>query len=217
MPGQVQEQKVKRATFGMGCFWAGDALFGATPGVIRTCVGYAGGSRPSPTYKNIGDHTEVIDIEYDPTIISLNQLLSLFWNNHEYGLTTKIKAQYASLILYHDEEQKTIAEKSRVHEQRERGEHLTTTIKAFEKFYPAEDYHQKYRLRLHPWLLESLGITSDEVIKTSPLAAKLNGYVAGAATLEQFESDDLCQNLNEKQYQYLKECVIKTQGTGLYC
>ncbi|XP_011313541.1 peptide methionine sulfoxide reductase-like, partial [Fopius arisanus] len=121
------------------------------------------------------------------------------------------------LILYHDEEQKTIAEKSRVHEQRERGEHLTTTIKAFEKFYPAEDYHQKYRLRLHPWLLESLGITSDEVIKTSPLAAKLNGYVAGAATLEQFESDDLCQNLNEKQYQYLKECVIKTQGTGLYC
>lgn len=53
MPGQLQEQKVKRATFGMGCFWAGDALFGVTPGVIRTCVGYASGSSPSPTYKNM--------------------------------------------------------------------------------------------------------------------------------------------------------------------
>lgn len=53
MPGQVDEHKTKRATFGMGCFWAGDSLFGATPGVIRTCVGYAGGVKPSPTYRSM--------------------------------------------------------------------------------------------------------------------------------------------------------------------
>ncbi|XP_033215164.1 protein phosphatase 1 regulatory subunit 16A isoform X2 [Belonocnema kinseyi] len=139
MPGQLEQVKGKRATFGMGCFWAGDSLFGATPGVIRTCVGYAGGSKETPTYRNIGDHTEVIDIEYDPEVISFSQLLSLFWNNHEYGLTRKIKRQYMSLILYHDEEQRTSAEKSADHEQRERGEQLITEIKPFKKFYPAEE------------------------------------------------------------------------------
>ncbi|KAK0169885.1 hypothetical protein PV328_010519 [Microctonus aethiopoides] len=217
MPGQLEETKTKRATFGMGCFWAGDCLFGITPGVIRTCVGYAGGNQPSPTYKNMGDHTEVIDIEYDPEVISYNQLLSIFWNNHEYGVTTKIKTQYASLILYHDDEQKTIAEKSYEQEQSERGEILTTTIKKFEKFYPAENYHQKYRLQSHSYLLESFGLMTPELIRTSPIAAKLNGYVSGAATLELFTRDTFNQNLNEKQYQYLKQCVIDMEGTGLYC
>lgn len=121
MPGQLEEIQAKRATFGMGCFWAGDSLFGVLPGVIRTCVGYAGGQKESPTYRNMyyfhsaymllllfyffdnpslvsqsycsGDHTEVVDIEYNPDIISYSQLLALFWQNHEYGLTTKIKRQ----------------------------------------------------------------------------------------------------------------------------
>ncbi|XP_034933919.1 peptide methionine sulfoxide reductase [Chelonus insularis] len=216
MPGEIEETKTKRATFGMGCFWACDALFGVTPGVIRTCVGYAGGTQPTPTYKKIGDHTEVIDIEYDPEAVSFNQLLTLFWNNHEYGLTRKIKTQYASLILYHDDEQMSIAEKSRDHEQRERGEVLATTIRKFENFYPAEDYHQKYRLQLHSFLVDSLGLTSSE-LRTSSLAARLNGYVAGAASIEQFENDPLCQSLNEKQYQYVKKHVIENQGNGLYC
>ncbi|XP_043280936.1 peptide methionine sulfoxide reductase [Venturia canescens] len=215
MPEQVA--KTKRATFGMGCFWAGDSLFGATPGVVTTCVGYAGGNKPSPTYRNIGDHTEVIDIEYDPAIVSFTELLSLFWNNHEYGLTTKIKTQYGSLILYHDDEQKTIAEKSRAHEQHERGEPLTTAIKEFERFYPAEDYHQKYRLQGHPWLVETIGLTSGEALRTSPLASKLNGYIAGAGSIEQFEKDVANFNLSEKAIQYLRKCVVENQGAGLYC
>ncbi|KAL6257383.1 hypothetical protein P5V15_010956 [Pogonomyrmex californicus] len=217
MPGQLEEVKGKRATFGMGCFWAGDSLFGALPGVIRTCVGYAGGTKESPVYKNMGDHTEVIDIEYDPELVSYSYLLSLFWNNHEYGLTTKIKRQYMSLILYHDEEQRLLAEKSREQEQRKRGEVFITEIKKFTKFYPAEDYHQKYRLQSHPWLIETMGFTTPELLRTSPLAAKLNGYIAGAGTLEQFERELPNLGLNEKSAQYLTKYIIENQGNGLYC
>lgn len=128
MPGQFEEIQAKRATFGMGCFWAGDCLFGVLPGVIRTCVGYAGGQKESPTYKNMyvlflffifnrnlfasvisiffifigrGDHTEVVDIEYNPNIVSYSQLLALFWQNHEYGLTTKIKRQVNMIIVFY--------------------------------------------------------------------------------------------------------------------
>ncbi|XP_076244505.1 methionine sulfoxide reductase A isoform X2 [Calliopsis andreniformis] len=217
MPGQLEEIQAKRATFGMGCFWAGDSLFGVLPGVIRTCVGYAGGQKESPSYRNIGDHTEVVDIEYNPDVISYSQLLALFWQNHEYGLTTKIKRQYMSLILYHDEEQKLLAEKSREQEQRKRTDLVLTEIRKFEKFYPAEDYHQKYRLRNHPWLVEITGLTSDEVLRSSPLAAKLNGYIAGAGTLDQFEKDLPKLGLSEKAVQYLKKYVIENQGNGLYC
>ncbi|XP_076668324.1 methionine sulfoxide reductase A isoform X2 [Andrena cerasifolii] len=217
MPEQLEKIQAKRATFGMGCFWAGDSLFGVLPGVIRTCVGYAGGQKELPTYRNMGDHTEVVDIEYNPDVISYSQLLALFWQNHEYGLTTKIKRQYMSLVLYHDEEQKLLAEKSCEQEQRKRTDLVLTEIRKFERFYPAENYHQKYRLRNHPWLMEATGLISDEVLRNSPLAAKLNGYIAGAGTLEQFEKDLPSLGLSEKAVQYLQKYVIENQGNGLYC
>ncbi|XP_011684889.1 PREDICTED: peptide methionine sulfoxide reductase isoform X1 [Wasmannia auropunctata] len=217
MPGQLEQINGKRATFGMGCFWAGDSLFGALPGVIRTCVGYAGGTKESPAYKNMGDHTEVIDIEYDPELVSYTHLLNLFWNNHEYSLTRKIKRQYMSLILYHDEEQRLVAEKSREQEQQKRGEVFMTEIKKFTQFYPAEDYHQKYRLQNHPWLIETMGFNTPEVLCASPLAAKLNGYIAGAGSLEQFEKELPSLGLSEKSAKYLTKYIVENQGSGLYC
>lgn len=78
-------------------------------------------------------------------------------------------------------------------------------------------YHQKYRLRNHPWLLEVTGLTGDETLRNSPLAAKMNGYIAGAGTLEQFEKDLPNLGLSEKAAQYLKKYVIENQGNGLYC
>lgn len=217
MPGQLEEAKGKKATFGMGCFWAGDSLFGATPGVIRTSVGYAGGLKDNPAYRNLGDHTEVIDIEYDPEVISYSQLLNLFWNNHEYGLTKLIKRQYMSLILYHDDEQRILAEKSRDCLQREKNEKFVTEISPFRKFYPAEDYHQKYRLQQHPWLLESIGLKSNEQLRAWPLAAKLNGFLAGATTLDEFERQAPGLGLSDKAVQYVRKYVIERHGNGLYC
>lgn len=78
-------------------------------------------------------------------------------------------------------------------------------------------YHQKYRLQSHPWLLETMGFTTPEVLCSSPLAAKLNGYIAGAGTLEQFEQELPNLGLTEKSAKYLTKYIIENQGTGLYC
>ena len=74
--------KTETATYAMGCFWGPDSLFGSLDGVIRTRVGYAGGTTESPTYHNIGDHTETIQIDYNPAKISYEQLLEIYWDNH---------------------------------------------------------------------------------------------------------------------------------------
>lgn len=78
-------------------------------------------------------------------------------------------------------------------------------------------YHQKYRLQSHPWLVETIGLTSGESLRSSPLAAKLNGYIAGAGSIEQFDQEVANFNLNEKTIQYLRKHVIENQGAGLYC
>lgn len=84
--------------------------------------------------------------------------------------------------------------------------------------YYCFSYHQKYRLQSHPCLLKSIGPKTSENLQTSTLAAKLNGYIAGASTLEEFQRDKLiAERLNEEEYHYLKDCLIKNQASGLYC
>ncbi|XP_030763937.1 peptide methionine sulfoxide reductase isoform X3 [Sitophilus oryzae] len=235
MPSLEQEVPFKKATFGMGCFWANDALFGSQPGVLRTRVGYSGGTTPNPVYKSIdsassedgaaakpptenprGDHTEVIEIDYDPKVITYHDLLQLFWNNHEYGLTTVIKRQYMSLILYHDEDQKRIAEKEIKIEAGKRNEKLLTELAPAGPFYPAEDYHQKYRLQKHGWIVEELNLTP-ELLQTSEVAAKLNGYIAGVGTQDQFEKDIKRLAVPEKIASFVKIHLLENAGGSLYC
>ena len=207
----------KTATFGMGCFWGAESLYGGTRGVLRTTVGYAGGSKDSPTYRNLGDHTEVLEIDYDPNVTSYKQLLHIFWNNHEYGLTTPVKRQYISLILYHDEEQKQIAEESKMEEQKRRApEVITTEIAPKTNFYAAEDYHQKYRLQGHRDLSETLRLDS-ELLKTSYVATKLNGYLVGVGGVEHFKRDVDTMGLTPTQKEYCNYYVEKNEGQGLYC
>ncbi|XP_030570968.1 peptide methionine sulfoxide reductase isoform X1 [Drosophila novamexicana] len=205
------------ATFGMGCFWGAESLYGATRGVLRTTVGYAGGSSELPTYRKMGDHTEVLEIDYDPTVISFKELLDLFWNNHEYGLTKPMKRQYASLILYHDDEQKQIAEASKLEEQERRvPEVITTNIAPKENFYAAEDYHQKYRLQGHKDLAASLNL-NQQLLQTSYVATKLNGYLAGVGGIEQFKSEVETLGLTPTQRQYCNYHIEQNEGQGLYC
>jgi peptide-methionine (S)-S-oxide reductase len=205
------------ATFGMGCFWGADCLFGAQLGVLRTRVGYADGTTKNPIYRNLGDHTEVIQIDYDPKRISYQQLLELFWNNHEYGLTTKIKKQYASLILYHSEAQRKIAEESRTEQQKIRSDEvIITEIREFRQFYPAEDYHQKYRLQQHKELTKQLGLTP-RLLQTSHVAAKLNGYLVGVGGHDQFLAESKSLGLTKEQIDYVYAEAKKNEGGALYC
>ncbi len=154
----------------MGCFWSPDALLGAQQGVVRTRVGYAGGRKSSPTYRDMGDHTETIQIEYDPERIDYSELLYLFRDNHDPSAPSS--TQYRSMIFYHDDEQKKLAEEAKI---------KYTIIVQYSRFYFAEDYHQKYRLSTNRSLYKAFRsiYTETKDFVDSTVVARVNGYVSG--------------------------------------
>jgi peptide-methionine (S)-S-oxide reductase len=153
--------------------------------VVRTRVGYAGGTTEQPTYRSLGDHSETIQIEYDPAQISYQELLDVFWQSHD-PTGRPWSRQYASIIFYHDEEQRRLAMETKGREASRYGREVLTEIVPFTKFYLAEDYHQKYRLQQVPELLDEFrAIYPDDAGLThSTAAARVNGYVGGYGTLE---------------------------------
>ena len=142
------------ATFAGGCFWCMEPPFDAEPGVLKTIVGYTGGSGESPTYEQVSaggtGHAESIRIDFDPAIVSYERLLEIFWENidplDEHGQFCDRGSQYRSAIFYHDEEQKELAEasKGRLAENGSLAGGIVTEIVPASTFYPAEEYHQDY-------------------------------------------------------------------------
>ncbi|QGN07494.1 peptide-methionine (S)-S-oxide reductase [Halorhabdus sp. CBA1104] len=169
--------ETETATFGMGCFWGPDALFGAKPGVVRTRVGYAGGTTSEPTYYALGDHTEVVQIEYDPDRWTYAELLDVVWANHDW--TRSQKRQYRGVILAHDERQRAVAERSRDALADRTGQSVETAVESLQQFSPAEDYHQKYELRTLPVVADELEELYGDAFTASTVAARLNGFAAG--------------------------------------
>jgi peptide-methionine (S)-S-oxide reductase len=170
----MTEDKLETATFGIGCFWS-EAVFGKLDGVKKTRVGYAGGSKEDPTYQNLGDHTEVVQVDFDPEEISYERLLDEFWDSH--SQIAKKKTQYRSVILYHTEEQRKKAEES-LEKMEEKVGPVETEVEPMKEFYVAEDYHQKYHLRGSE-RFEEFEDLSDEELRESAEAAKANTEVAG--------------------------------------
>jgi peptide-methionine (S)-S-oxide reductase len=154
-----EKPRIAKATFGGGCFWCTEAVFERVPGVKSVVSGYAGGSVPNPSYEMVctgqTGHAEVIQVEYDPSVVSYEKLLKVFWASHD---PTSLNAQgpdfgtqYRSIILYHDEEQKQAAIKSykeltAAHVYRRK---IVTELAPLTVFFPAEPYHQDY-FRNHP-------------------------------------------------------------------
>ena len=143
---------MQKATFGAGCFWGVESLFRAIPGVTDVVVGYTGGTRPNPTYEQVctgvTGHAEAVEVTYDESQVSYKTLLDIFWENH--NPTTPNQqgpdrgSQYRSVIFFHDDAQKALAEAS-VQEAQQKWERLIVTeIVPAVTFYPAEDYHQRY-------------------------------------------------------------------------
>ena len=178
-------EEVKTATFALGCFWGGDALFGAQPGVVITRVGYAGGSTNNPTYRSIGDHTESIQVEYNPEEITFKELGDLFWSNHDPG-TGSYSRQYDKILFYENEAQKVVAEEGLERVSEKSDGQVYTRVEKLENFYPAEDYHQKYRLRNNSNYLDELReyYGNPNALRDSTAAARLNGYLAGYGSAE---------------------------------
>lgn len=142
----------EQATFGMGCFWKPEMIFRRTNGVVDARVGYAGGHVDNPTYKQVcggkTGHAEVVQVDFDPARISYQQLLDVFWSHHDPTQRDRqgpdVGSQYRSLILAHDETQRTAAEASRDTHQAGMTPTIVTLIEPLEVFYPAEENHQRY-------------------------------------------------------------------------
>ena len=144
----------EKATFGAGCFWGVEATFRAIPGVTNATVGYAGGTTKNPTYEDVCSHTtghaEVVEVEFDPTVASYDQLLEVFWSNHNPTTLNRqgpdVGDQYRSVIFYHTPEQQAAAEasKTRTDGSGRFKNPIVTQIQPAPTFYPAEDYHQRY-------------------------------------------------------------------------
>jgi peptide-methionine (S)-S-oxide reductase len=140
------------ATLAGGCFWCLDAAYRQIDGVTGVVSGYAGGHRPDPTYEQVSTgstgHAEVVNVEFDPEVISFPEILEIFWTIHDPTTLNRqgadVGTQYRSAIFYNDDAQKTAAEASRDAVQELWSNPVVTEIVPLQAFYPAEDYHQDY-------------------------------------------------------------------------
>lgn len=154
-----------KATFGAGCFWGVEAAFRQIKGVKSTAVGYLGGSFENPTYQDVCSgktgHAEVVEVEYDPTQVSYEDLLNVFWENHDPTTLNRqgpdIGTQYRSAIFYHTPEQEAAAQasKEKLQSQGRYKRPIVTEITPASTFYRAEEYHQQY--------LEKRGLASCKI------------------------------------------------------
>lgn len=146
--------KLETATFGAGCFWCVEAVFQELEGVQKVISGYEGGQIPNPTYKQVctgaTGHAEVIQVKYDPSKISYEELLAAFWQSHDPTTLNRqgndVGTQYRSVVFYHNEEQKKLAEKYKAELNKSGAwtNPIVTEIAPASTFYEAEDYHQNY-------------------------------------------------------------------------
>ncbi len=153
--GSTQKGKtMELATFGNGCFWCTEAVFKELNGVLEVTSGFSGGDIVNPSYREVTTgrtgHAEVIEIEFDPAIISFQELLEVFWSTHDPTTLNRqgadVGTQYRSAIFYHNEQQKQLAEafKQQLNEQNVFGKPVVTEISPWKNFFKAEDYHQDY-------------------------------------------------------------------------
>jgi len=142
------------ATFGAGCFWGVEAEFRRVKGVKATAVGYAGGDLQNPTYKDVCSdttgHAEVVQVEYDPEAVSYDDLLNVFWENHDPTTLNRqgpdVGTQYRSVVFFHtpEQEQAARASKERLEQSGRFRRPIVTQIEPAAEFWRAEDYHQQY-------------------------------------------------------------------------
>jgi peptide-methionine (S)-S-oxide reductase len=144
--------KTETATIGGGCFWCVEAQYKLLPGVLKVISGYSGGHKENPTYEEVCEkttgHAEVVQVEFDPAKVSYKEIIDLFWEAHDPTTLNRQGndegPQYRSIILYHNEEQKKIAEASKLIAQKGWKDPIVTEIVPLKKFYVAEAYHQNF-------------------------------------------------------------------------
>jgi len=182
-------------------------------------VGYAGGSTPDPTYRSIGDHSETIQLAFDPVIITYEELLEVFWSSHR-PTSPSWSSQYASAIFTHDDAQSELAEASKARIETLMGR-MHTRIDPLERFYLAEDYHQKYRCRNTRALYREFAeiYPAENSFRESTAVARVNGYLDGNGTPRQLEVEIDSLGLSEDGEALLcravgANCGMRAERTG---
>lgn len=150
----MENNNLELATFGAGCFWCVEAIFQRIDGVEKVVSGYAGGQVKNPSYKEVCQgntgHAEVCQLSYDPSVVSFEELLEVFWQTHDPTTLNRqgndVGTQYRSVVFYHNSEQKELTKKykKKLNEAKVYPDPIVTEIAAFKKMYIAEDYHQNY-------------------------------------------------------------------------
>jgi len=148
-------------------------------------VGYAGGSKKNPTYRQLGDHMETVQIDFDPAQVTYAKLLDVFWARHD-PTQRSWSRQYMSAVFYHSEEQRRLAAAAKDRQASRLKKIIRTEILAYARFYRAEDYHQKYSLQSNRALMRKFRAIYPDFADfvDSTAAARLNGYLNGSVTWE---------------------------------
>ena len=181
LQAESEPMKTETATLGGGCFWCVEAVYERLPGIISVVSGYAGGQTENPTYEQIGTgktgHAEVVQIAYDPSKISYEKIIDLFWDAHDPTTLNRQGAdtgpQYRSIILTENDDQTRIANESKDRAQTKSKSPIVTEIVPLTKFYPAEDYHQDFYREnpMHPY---TLAVIRPKLKKLDEKATELN-------------------------------------------
>jgi peptide-methionine (S)-S-oxide reductase len=158
--------------------------------VIRTRVGYAGGRMNAPTYSNIGDHTETVQVDYDPERLTYAQLVDIFWQNHAPD-TQSSSRQYMNAVFYHSEQQRQLAVASIIAVEQKIGRTVETKVVPIRSFTMAEDYHQKYLFNRYDALKKEMTTIypSRQDFVDSTAVARLNGYAGGNGTKDRLSEE----------------------------
>ena len=173
-------------------------------------MGYAGGSKEQPSYHSMGDHTESLQVIFDPSKVTYEELLAIFWSARDHSRQAWSR-QYWNICFYHNEEQRKAAEAASLQMANRTGRKVQTPLMAAGTFWPAEDYHQKYRLRGESSLATEIkSYFADELsFAKSTAAARINGYLAGYGSAKELE-DNLSKLGLSKDGQRLLERRHKT-------
>ena len=154
-------------------------------------MGYTGGGTPEPTYHHLGDHTETLQVDFDPQVLSYRDLLAIFWSSHDPGRRAW-SVQYKAAVFVHEDEQEHQARETLEEVEAARRKPVRTEIQRAGPFYVAEDYHQKYYLRQDGVLMRDFRAIfggDEAAFRESTAAARVNGYVAGEGTGMQLEEE----------------------------
>lgn len=185
-----------------------EAQFGVIEGVIRTRVGYAGGQMADPDYSHLGDHTETVQIDFDPQRISYKALLDIFWKSHS-PQSRSYNRQYMNAIFYHNEQQRLLGLETLAAIEKITGRTVRTPVLPVRAFYRAEDYHQKYYLGRRSNLSKALAMIYPEIdaFVDSTAVARINGYVGGFGSSAQLAREASLLGLSPKNQAALMDRV----------